>query len=37
VWIPDIGTRSCKVEVVLLDVRDVRAVGYLPRKAANRE
>jgi hypothetical protein len=35
VWILDIGTRSIKVEVAL-DVRDVRAVGYLPWKAANR-
>jgi hypothetical protein len=39
VWIPDIGTRSCKVELPWRpqDVRDARAIGYLLRKSANRE
>ena len=36
VWIPDIKTRSCNVEVVLetQDVRGARAVVYLLRKTA---
>jgi hypothetical protein len=39
VWIPDIGTRSCEVEVHLktTDVKDARAMGYPPKKAANRK
>ena len=39
VWIPDTETRRCSVKVALgsQDVRDARAVGYLLRKAANRE
>jgi hypothetical protein len=40
VWIPDIETKSCNIEVALetpQDVRDARAMGYLLRKAANRE
>ena len=38
-WIPDIETRRCQVEVALglQDVRDVRAMDYLLRKAATRE
>jgi hypothetical protein len=38
-YIPDIGTRSCEVEVHLetQNIKDVRAVRYLPRKAANKE
>jgi hypothetical protein len=38
VWIPNIGTRSC---IVLLwipqDVRDVRVMVYMTRKATNRK
>jgi hypothetical protein len=39
VWIPDIRTRSCEVEVALepQDVREARAVGYPLRKAAKKE
>lgn len=38
-WIPDIGIRRWKVEAYQIpqNVRNVRDVGYLPRKAANRE
>ena len=38
-WIPHIETRSCNIEVSWKpqDVWDARAVGYLVRKAANRE
>ena len=40
-WISDIGTRSCEVEVDLETPRclnkGARAVGFLLRKAANRE
>jgi hypothetical protein len=36
VWIPDIETRSCNIEIAMfkLDIQDVRATGYLLRKAA---
>ena len=38
IWIPDIGTRSCELEVDLDTARCfLRAVGHLLRKAANRE
>ena len=40
VWIPNVGIRSCEVEVYTWraqDVRDARAMGYMQRKAANRE
>jgi hypothetical protein len=39
VWTLNIATRRCKVKVALnnQDARDIRAVGYLPRKDANRE
>jgi len=39
VWIPDIGIKRWKVEAYQTpqNVRNVRDVGYLPRKAANRE
>jgi hypothetical protein len=38
-WIPDIETRSCNIEVSLETPRFSRnrAIGYLPRKAADRE
>jgi hypothetical protein len=41
VWIPDMETRSCNIEVALETPRYSRcqriAMGYLPRKVANRE
>ena len=38
-WIPDIETRSCNIKLTWRpqDVQDVRAMGYLLRKVANRE
>jgi hypothetical protein len=38
VGVPDFGSRSCEVKVgIPQDVRDAKAMGYLPRKVANRE
>jgi len=39
VWIPDIGPRSCEIEVALVtpNVQGARVMRYLLRKAANRE
>jgi hypothetical protein len=37
--IPDIKKRSCNIEIAwrFKDVKDARAMGYMVRKAANRE